>query len=116
MLGHPLQDVSQAERKPDRHRSVDPAELVERGVDAEATDHSAGMRVPHPRNPVLDWCVSNAVVTMDAAGGRKLDKSKATGRIDGLQAAAMAIGLAARTPAKKPSVYQSRGVFTVDAA
>jgi phage terminase large subunit-like protein len=69
----------------------------------------------HPCNPVLDWCVSNAVVTMDAAGGRKLDKSKATGRIDGLQAAAMAIGLAARTPPKRKSVYQSRGLFTVEA-
>jgi len=49
----------------------------------------------------------------DPAGGRKLDKSKSTGRIDGLQAAAMAVGLATRTPTKKPSVYQTRGALTI---
>ncbi len=69
-----------------------------------------------PKNPVLDMCVANAVASMNAAGARKLDKARATGRIDGLQAAAMAIGLAARTPPKKKSVYATRGVFTVDAA
>src|SRR5690606_35613805 len=70
----------------------------------------------HPKNPVLDWCVSNAVAVMNPAGGRKLDKAKSTGRIDGLQATAMAIGLASRTPPKKQSVYRSRGVFSVDVA
>lgn len=65
----------------------------------------------HPNNPVLTMCVANAIATTNAAGGRKLDKAKATGRIDGLQAAAMAIGLAARTPARKRSVYAERGVF-----
>ena len=65
----------------------------------------------HPNNPVLTMCVANAIATMNPAGGRKLDKAKATGRIDGLQAAAMAIGLAARTPAPKRSVYAQRGVF-----
>lgn len=69
----------------------------------------------HPNNPVLDMCVANAIATMNPAGGRKLDKAKATGRIDGLQAAAMAIGLAARTPPKKQSVYRSRGLLIVGA-
>lgn len=69
----------------------------------------------HPKNPVLDMCVANAVVVTNPAGARKLDKSRSTARIDGLQAAAMAIGLAARTPGKKKSVYQTRGVFTVAA-
>src|SRR5690606_19529773 len=68
----------------------------------------------HPKNPVLDMCVANAVATMNPAGARKLDKAKATGRIDGLQAAAMAIGLASRTAPKKKSVYATRGVFTVN--
>jgi phage terminase large subunit-like protein len=39
-------------------------------------------------------CAANAVATRDAAGNRKLDKSKATGRIDGLVALAMAFGRA----------------------
>ena len=50
----------------------------------------------HGGNPVLNMCAANAVVTRDPAGGRKLDKSKATGRIDGLVALAMALSVAQR--------------------
>ena len=50
-------------------------------------------------NPVLTMCAANAVVTKDPAGSRKLDKAKATGRIDGLQALAMAVDVAGTTPA-----------------
>ena len=67
----------------------------------------------HPQSPPLDYCVGNAIAVSDPAGGRKLDKSKSTGRIDGLQAAAMAVGLAARTPTKKPSIYATRGALTI---
>jgi phage terminase large subunit-like protein len=51
-------------------------------------------RLRHGGNPVLRMCVSNAVVTRDPAGGRKLDKSKSTGRIDGIVAMAMAFSVA----------------------
>ena len=37
---------------------------------------------------------ANAVVTKDPAGGRKLDKSKATNRIDPMVALTMACGVA----------------------
>ena len=47
-------------------------------------------KLRHGGHPVLTWNASNAVATMDPAGGRKLDKSKATGRIDGLVSLAMA--------------------------
>ena len=53
-------------------------------------------RVAHGAHPVLTMCAANAVVTKDPAGSRKLDKARATGRIDGMQALAMAMGLAAR--------------------
>lgn len=49
-------------------------------------------RMQHGMHPVLTMCAANAVVTKDPAGSRKLDKSKATGRIDGMVALAMAIG------------------------
>jgi phage terminase large subunit-like protein len=39
-------------------------------------------------------CAANAIIQKDAAGNRKLDKSKANGRIDGLVAMAMAFGVA----------------------
>ncbi len=50
----------------------------------------------HGGNPVLNMCAANAVITRDPAGGRKLDKSKASGRIDGLVALAMALNVSGR--------------------
>lgn len=50
----------------------------------------------HGGHPVLNMCAANAVVARDPAGGRKLDKSKATGRIDGLVALAMALAVSRR--------------------
>lgn len=49
-------------------------------------------RVAHGNHPVLTMCAANAIISKDPAGNRKLDKSKATGRIDGLVALAMAFG------------------------
>lgn len=63
----------------------------------DALDKAVAARtLTHPNHPVLTWCFSNAVATMDPAGNRKLDKSKARFRIDGAVAATMAIGLKAR--------------------
>lgn len=67
--------------------------------------------VRHGAHPVLDMCAENAVAVMDPAGNRKLDKSKATGRIDGLVALAMAVGKASADPVaiKKPLVLMTLG-------
>lgn len=51
----------------------------------------------HGGHPVLRMCASNAIVTKNPAGDRKLDKSKAKARIDGLVALVMALGIRART-------------------
>jgi phage terminase large subunit-like protein len=51
-------------------------------------------RLRHGGHPILTMNVANAVVTKDAAGNRKLDKSRATGRIDGLVALCMAFSVA----------------------
>lgn len=51
-------------------------------------------RIRHGGHPVLTMCAANAVVVQDAAGNRKLDKSKSTGRIDGMVALTMARGIA----------------------
>lgn len=51
-------------------------------------------RIAHGNHPVLTMCAANAVATTDPAGSRKLDKSRRTGRIDGMQALAMAMGAA----------------------
>lgn len=46
----------------------------------------------HGNHPVLTMCAANAVTVADDAGNRKFTKSKATGRIDGMVALAMAVG------------------------
>jgi phage terminase large subunit-like protein len=51
-------------------------------------------QLAHGGHPVLTMCMANARVEKDAAGNRKLNKAKATGRIDGAVALAMAVGVA----------------------
>lgn len=51
-------------------------------------------QVAHGGNPVLQMCAANATTTKDPAGNRKLDKSRTTGRVDGMVALAMAFGIA----------------------
>lgn len=53
-------------------------------------------RVAHGSHPVLTMCAANAVIAKDPAGNRKLNKHKATGRIDGIVAMAMAFGAASK--------------------
>ena len=59
-------------------------------------------KLRHGGHPVLTMCAANAVATSDPAGNRKLDKSKATGRIDGIVALVMAIGGATGAQAAPP--------------
>lgn len=49
--------------------------------------------VKHDGNPVMTWCVSNAVVK-EVDDYRRLSKNMSTGRIDGTVAAVMACGVA----------------------
>ena len=51
-------------------------------------------RVAHGNHPVLAMCAANAVVQTDPAGNRKLVKHKSAGRIDGMVALTMAMGVA----------------------
>lgn len=59
--------------------------------------------VRHGGHPVLTMCARNAVVKRDEAGNRKLDKAKSTGRIDGMVALAMAMGLAMTQEQEAPA-------------
>ncbi|MDF1485512.1 terminase large subunit [Ramlibacter sp. H39-3-26] len=94
------------------------------GVDLPLVEHGQGFRdmsvaldaleaellngrIAHGGNPVLTMCAANAVVTKDPAGGRKLDKAKATGRIDGLQALAMSMGIASKATEAQGIAFDS---------
>jgi phage terminase large subunit-like protein len=61
--------------------------------------------VVHPANPVFTWCAANAVTVSDDAENRKLSKDKATGRIDLMVAAVMAVG-AAQAAAAEPDISE----------
>lgn len=63
-------------------------------------------RVRHEGQPVLTYCMQNAVVTMDPAGNRKLAKNKAAGRIDGAVALTMAFGVAPEPQGSAPKKFQ----------
>lgn len=59
-------------------------------------------KLRHGEHPVLTMCAANAVVKMDEAGGRKLDKKKSRGRIDGMVALAMAAAVMSEDQHHKP--------------
>jgi phage terminase large subunit-like protein len=59
-------------------------------------------RMAHGANPVLTMCVANTRIEQDAAGNRKLNKAKSTGRIDGAVALAMAMGVVSKQEEEQP--------------
>jgi phage terminase large subunit-like protein len=61
-------------------------------------------RLQHGMHPVMTMCAANATVVTDPAGNRKLEKAKSTGRIDGMQALAMAIGGATANAQPMPNI------------
>jgi phage terminase large subunit-like protein len=61
-------------------------------------------KLRHGNHPVLAMCAANAVVMKDPAENRKFAKNKATGRIDGMVALAMAIGVLPPVPTNVPSI------------
>ena len=63
-------------------------------------------KVAHGNHPVLTMCAANAVVTRDPAGNRKLDKSRAAGRIDGMVALCDAFSVAPSDPEEPAPEYQ----------
>jgi phage terminase large subunit-like protein len=71
-------------------------------------------KLRHGGHPVLTMCAQNATVQTDAAENRKFVKAKASGRIDGMVALAMAIGVIPNQQADAlPSIYERRGILTI---
>jgi len=85
-------------------------ELEAAGVDIALVEHAQGFRdmdpaiealeddllekrLQHGNHPVLTWCVNNVRVEKNAAALRMFSRKKATGRIDGAVALAMACNL-----------------------
>jgi phage terminase large subunit-like protein len=53
----------------------------------------AERKLAHGGHPIMNMCAANAVAERDPAGNRKLNKAKSVGKIDGLVALTMALGV-----------------------
>ena len=60
----------------------------------------------HVHNPVMNMCMHNSRIVADPANNRKFEKAKSTGRIDGVVALAMAMGIASRETVEEPADYE----------
>ena len=65
-----------------------------------------GSKLKHGNHPVLEMCAKNATVVTDPAGNRKFIKGKATGRIDGMVALAMAVGVMPQAESLEKSFWE----------
>lgn len=63
-------------------------------------------QLAHGKHPVLSMCAGVAVVQLDPAGNRKLNKAKSRGRIDGMIALAMAAAVAESTMSVRPVSHE----------
>lgn len=63
-------------------------------------------KLRHGNNPILRSCAKNAIVVKDPAGNQKFDKQRSRGRIDGMVALAMAIGVIPTGSEGPPKKYQ----------
>lgn len=70
-------------------------------------------KIDHGGHPVLRWCARNAAVTQDAAENLKPAKDKATGRIDGIVASIIGIGISDEFANEGPSEH-NKGVGLAD--
>ena len=66
-----------------------------------------GSKLKHGNHPVLEMCAKNATVVTDPAGNRKFIKGKATGRIDGMVALAMAVGVMPQAETLEKSFWET---------
>lgn len=123
-IGDALADMKVAAVAFDRWRfDVLKKELTELGLDLPLIPFGQGFKdmapaidaveelllneqIAHGAHPVLTMCIANSRVEQDAAGNRKLNKVKATGRIDGAVALAMAIGVGASQAVAEKSFWE----------
>jgi len=64
-------------------------------------------KLRHGNHPVLTMCASNATVITDSTGNRKFAKQKSSGRIDGMVALAMAVGVMPNAENNEKSFWEA---------
>lgn len=71
-------------------------------------------RLRHDGNPVMRWMIGNVMVETDAEGNEKPSKRRSADKIDGVVAAAMAVGRLTAERDEAASVYDERGFIVLD--
>jgi phage terminase large subunit-like protein len=66
-----------------------------------------GGKLKHGKHPVLEMCARNATTVQDPAENRKFVKAKSSGRIDGMVALAMAVGVMPNKSTDEKSFWES---------
>ena len=66
-----------------------------------------GRKIAHGNNAILDWMAANVATQMDPAGNIKPAKDRSTGRIDGIVATIMGLGLAIAAQGYTGSYYDT---------
>ena len=69
-------------------------------------------KLAHGGHPVLRWCMDNIVTKSDPAGNIKIDKAKATEKVDLAVALVMALDRALRNETAG-AVYEGRGMIFI---
>ena len=68
----------------------------------------------HDSNPVMRWMISNVTLKHDPAGNIKVDKEKSGDKVDGVVADIMSLGALMDDDSPGRSVYEDRGILTLD--
>ena len=71
-------------------------------------------KINHGGNPVLKWMADNVAVSIDPAGNLKPNKAESQGKVDGIVALILAIDRLSRGAAGGTSVYEERGLISVE--
>jgi len=77
------------------------------------TEDNPGKRILHCNSPLLNMAAKNAVTRRDHNGNMMLDKEHSFTNIDPMAAVVNGMVFIVRTPEKKVSVYESRGLRVV---
>lgn len=68
----------------------------------------------HDSNPVMRWMLGNVTLRTDPAGNIKVDKEKSSDKVDGVVADIMSLAAAMDCGMGGRSVYEDRGVLSLD--
>lgn len=84
------------------------------GPTAELERRLLAAKLRHGGHPVLKWMANNVAIKTDPAGNKKPDKAQSQGKIDGIIGILLALDRVMRHQTAASSVYESRGLLSLE--